>query len=553
MSAAERKIFAQLSIFRGGFTREAAQAVTGASLRLLRTLSSKSLLQYNQAQDRYQVHELLRQHGAEQLVENSENEAAVRDRHSAYYTATLYEQEAKLKSVEQLNTLAEIATDIENIRLAWDRAVEQEQVEWIRQALESLGQFYDWYGRYREGLAGFEAAAIVLGTTNTPRVLARVLIWQARFNRMLGQTADAKQLLQRCLNQLASLELAEQDIWSEQAAALLGFGQLARDVGDFPEAKQLLDQSLVLFRSIDDRWGIAKVLVAMCEVVRNSGGLDTVDQRRQQYEQVEQLAQQSVTICREIGNQPELAEALAELAGQLYFLGRFDEAYLRIEACTEHCLSLDLKAALVSAYVWQGNILLAPGHYDRAQAAYQLTYELAHELGNSRRVAASLRGLGWVALVKERYPEAQHNLQQSVSILREVGDLHNLSIAVSYLGVAEYQLGEIDIAAQHLSEAFALALKLRAFIALWTALGTASLLLIGQGAINRAIEIYSLVLHFYFGDRVRCDLEDMIGKHIEAVAATLPPEAVAAAQERGRNLDLRATSEALLAEFEQEI
>ncbi|MDX1665478.1 MAG: BTAD domain-containing putative transcriptional regulator, partial [Candidatus Promineifilaceae bacterium] len=65
----ERDVFARLSIFRGSFTREAAQAVTQTPLRLLARLVSKSLLDYDATTDRYSLHELVRQFGAEKLAE----------------------------------------------------------------------------------------------------------------------------------------------------------------------------------------------------------------------------------------------------------------------------------------------------------------------------------------------------------------------------------------------------------------------------------------------------------------------------------------------------
>jgi predicted ATPase len=57
----ERRTFAGLSVFRGGFTREAAQAVAGASVRHLSNLVSKSLISFDRGSSRYNVHELLRQ------------------------------------------------------------------------------------------------------------------------------------------------------------------------------------------------------------------------------------------------------------------------------------------------------------------------------------------------------------------------------------------------------------------------------------------------------------------------------------------------------------
>jgi predicted ATPase len=56
----EQEAFAKLSVFRGGFTREAARAVAGADLRQIGRLVKKSFLQYDQNDNRYRVHELMR-------------------------------------------------------------------------------------------------------------------------------------------------------------------------------------------------------------------------------------------------------------------------------------------------------------------------------------------------------------------------------------------------------------------------------------------------------------------------------------------------------------
>src|SRR5262249_29782319 len=87
----ERSVFQRLSIFRGGFTRPAAQAVTGASLRDLQGLVSRSLLTVS-LEGRYEVHELLRQFAEEKLAGTPVIEADVRDRHSAYYCNFLHVQ-----------------------------------------------------------------------------------------------------------------------------------------------------------------------------------------------------------------------------------------------------------------------------------------------------------------------------------------------------------------------------------------------------------------------------------------------------------------------------
>ena len=87
LETAEQQIFQQLTVFRGGFTREAAQQVAGANLRSLQHLINKSLLRRDSASGRYDIHELLRQYGEARLQASAEDYAQTRDRHSAYYAA----------------------------------------------------------------------------------------------------------------------------------------------------------------------------------------------------------------------------------------------------------------------------------------------------------------------------------------------------------------------------------------------------------------------------------------------------------------------------------
>jgi predicted ATPase len=83
LSDREREVFSALSVFRGGFTRRAAQQVSGASLRELMALVDKSLLQWT-PKGGYEIHELLRRYAAEKLEQAPATSAEARDRHRAY-------------------------------------------------------------------------------------------------------------------------------------------------------------------------------------------------------------------------------------------------------------------------------------------------------------------------------------------------------------------------------------------------------------------------------------------------------------------------------------
>ena len=89
----------QLAVFRGGFTRQAAQKVAGASLPTLRALVNQSLLQV-EPDDRYTLHELLRQYAVAELTDAQQSEEAF-GRHCAYYVDLLAQCAGDLKGLRQ--------------------------------------------------------------------------------------------------------------------------------------------------------------------------------------------------------------------------------------------------------------------------------------------------------------------------------------------------------------------------------------------------------------------------------------------------------------------
>ena len=101
LPADEQMVFSQLSVFRGGFRREAAEAITSASLMTLAALVDKSLLRTN-GNGRYDMHDLLRQYGDEQL-QASGTANSVRDTHSQYYLELLHLRESGIQR-PQTNT-----------------------------------------------------------------------------------------------------------------------------------------------------------------------------------------------------------------------------------------------------------------------------------------------------------------------------------------------------------------------------------------------------------------------------------------------------------------
>jgi predicted ATPase/DNA-binding SARP family transcriptional activator len=573
----EREIFQGLSIFRGGFNREAAQAVTGASLRELVALADKSLL-HRMPTGRYEVHELLRQYAEEALDRTAGAGEPARDRHSAHYAAALERWAGDLKGGQQQAALAEMEEEIENVHVAWDWAVERGQQERIDQGIEGLGRFCEWRGRWVEGEAACRAAAERLsrpageGTAERARIRARALAWQGRFGWRLGHIDLAAKVLRQ------SLALLGKSLAPERAFVLFEMGLMVHE-SDPEEARPLYEESLALYRALGDRWSTAYVLEELgwlcfnlCTyregkrlfeeslairqslydrrgIARSLFALGITIMSYGQFDQSERLLRKSIALCRKVGEQPILAEGLLGLAQLfVYGLGRFDEAHQLIDEGEAIFADLGWRDRIALSGAVRGYARMHQGQYGQARALADAALAIAREVGHRPSIAFALAMLGETALAEERYDGIEDLLEEAVAIDDEIAHREGTSWALPTLGYALRALGQPSRAWHHLSTALRVGAEIGSFPLLVTPLPGIAMLLADQGETERAVELYALASRYPTGARSRW-YEDVVGRHIAAAAATLPPDVVAAAQERGRARDLAATVAELLAEL----
>jgi predicted ATPase len=585
LTQSEREVMRALSVFRGGFTRKAAQQVSGASLAELMALVDKSLV-HRTTGGHFEVHELLRQYAAEKLGQTPSDREAVHDRHCAYYATALQDWGSDLKGPRQLAAVQEMDSEIENARAAWNWAVQRGDVPCLDQAMEGLFHFYEWRGRYLEGETASRVAGYTLATSKTAgalRVRAKILAWEGVFNRQMGRSDTARQLAEQSLALLGAPELADQDTRAEHAAILRDLGwvtgysnpeeaqrllrqslALARALGDrremahvlyflgsnmaqfsisgdYREAQEMLEESLTIFRALGDRRGIAYVL----------GTLSHTLFFQWQLERAERLARESVAIHREIGHLHGIATLLLTGLGWiLYRRGKYAEHHSVLEEHLEICYELGLRRYTHEAYAELGLVELQLGQYKSARVHAEMSLSIARERENDEpfQVAVSLQSLGCVALVEGAYVDAQTLLQEAVDIWRDGGPRVRLGCDLAFLAIASRGLGQISQAREYLCEALCTAADIWSPMPLLPILPATSLILAGQGKPERAVEIYALASRYEYVANSRW-FEDVVGKHITAAAAALPQEVVAAAQERGRARDPRETAQELLEEL----
>jgi tetratricopeptide (TPR) repeat protein len=265
----------------------------------------------------------------------------------------------------------------------------------------------------------------------------------------------------------------------------------------------------------------------------------------------EQLVRESLAIVEELGARSAVSGRLMTLATVLSLSGKYAEAHSLLGEAL--AIAADLGHRVMSrVYLpeYQSQMDMERGLYAQARAQAERALEVAREYRSWRDIGWTLCILGSIALAEGAHADAQRTLQESIAAYRESGKRDELGWALACAGYAARELGEPAVARRHLGEALRMGVETGGFMALITALTATALLLADGGEPERSVELYALAARHSY---VACSrwFEDVAGREIAAAAAALSPEAVAAAQERGRARDLEATAEELLAELEE--
>ncbi len=400
LSDLERNVFKKASIFRGGFSREAAKQVLEASLPLLSTLVDKSLLHRNPS-ERYEIHELLRQYAEEKLKELPHEKEKVQYFHCQYYADFLYQREEPLRGIKQQETLEEINQEIENIRVGWSWAVEQEKITELGKFIYSLNRFYDRRSWFQEGFEMLNKAYKKLTEItvteeldeNNTLVFGKIIEGQGVFSYRLGHYEKAEEFLQKSLKLYHQLG-AQKEI----ASCLSNLSFLAYLQGKPVKAKQLGQESLTIRQTINYKYGITHSLINLSYVVYDLG----------EYVEAKELCEKGLAFCQETGDQWGIAVALNNL----------------------------------------GNICLVLGDYKVARHYFQETLKIVKAMSDRRLIALSLNRLGTVASLQGKYKEAKKLLNESIIISQEISNQHGLAHSINNLGYVNYQLKQHSQAKQ---------------------------------------------------------------------------------------------------------
>lgn len=477
----ERRAFMALSVFRGGFTRHAAVAVTGASLWTLRNLVQKSFLTLR-PDDRYDIHELLRQYGEERLDASIEA-AATRDAHGEYYLALLRQREADLHGNRQVDALDEIEADLENVRSAWGWVLSRRDESRINCALESLYLFFTMRSRYPEGVELLWLARkqfAPLPDQQPVLVWSRILARLARYRIGSLTSQDDHGIIAADLEMALAVAQAH-DVQTDVAFSLLILGCYYTNFPrDYAKALDCFKRSFDLLSALNDRFYAATVMLWLAAIRGYTNDLDGARAG----------ARQCLELSRSIGDTFITSVVLNVLVNFTICLGEYAEAERCCREVIELHRAIHLQWAMGEANVYLGLLRLLDGNMNEAGALIEQGLKLAEGVYYPRVTAIALAAQGLRMNIWGNHQSGSEFCERSLAIPSD----DSLGIALAHWGLAVAHCGlrTWETAWKHLQEALRRAREYAAPAMLTWPLPVAATLLAHWGEMERAVELLAL-------------------------------------------------------------
>ncbi len=255
----ECAVLCRLSLFRGGFSREAAEQVAGASLASLTALVNKSFL-FRSGVGRYELHDILRQFALEKL-KNAGGFEETSDKFLDYMVSLTREAEEQLRGPQQGEWIDLLDHEMDNIRAVLEWAISPDasvvQVEKGLQLVIACIRFLQGRGYVREGISWLERGLSV-NKSISPAIRAKALGYAGWMVTYLNDCQRARSLLRESITMYRQI-----DNKPGLAKALDNLGDIAWYIGDFAESKASYEESLALLRKLGDPGSIGLSLYSI--------------------------------------------------------------------------------------------------------------------------------------------------------------------------------------------------------------------------------------------------------------------------------------------------
>lgn len=405
----ERALLVECSVFSGGWTLEAAEAVCSGEdvLRRLGRLVDKSLVNVAGGQaNRFRLLDTIRQYAREKL-DGSGAAGQLRDRHLACFLSLAERLAPGLRARTQVEYLDQIEQDLPNLRAALDWGL-QTSLEPALRLASALTWFWHYRSYQQEGLSWQERGIAHAGFSDLP------------------------------------VEV--------RAKSLASAGFHAAMVYNLSRSRALLEDSLRIYRALGEagKPGAAEALryLSHCEYSAD------------RYELGERYSRESLALSQETGSQIDLAESLAILC---WCLWNQDIHSQETRQLMEQNLAIRLQLGdvdgIATAYRMLGLFTVNQSNLKSARHFFQQSLSFYQQVGNQAAVGDLYQHLTIVAILEGSYPKAAGYVQKALAIHHRIGNFIHEFNDLSY-GVLLYLIdGKNELARRYIEDALACAEK----------------------------------------------------------------------------------------------
>ncbi|MDX1417494.1 MAG: BTAD domain-containing putative transcriptional regulator, partial [Candidatus Promineifilaceae bacterium] len=445
LSKEEQAVMKKLSVFRGGYTRKAAEQVAGANLTLLSSLVDKALLRRSNI-GRYELHELIRQFAEDQLETDPLEAEQARQRHQEYIVTFLQERTTGIKGARQIEIINEIAIDMPNVRLAWRRIIANRDAAAIDRAAECLFVYYSYSSGHYEGNELFGQAVAMLTSDpafaaqdvqgDNPLVLKQqenlvgfLLAGQSYF---LASTTGGQVMPQGTISRLLQAKPGDR---GKEAIGLAFLSYALIYQGRSADGRRFAEQSLALSTEIEEPLGQWWSLIAIANPEVHG---------RPAF--AEKNLMQALSVSEESGDTSARGYSHLNLGRVCVELGKYRQAAQHFEQVWAIFEGLDNIRALGYNFEDVGRLKTALGDYDAAISDFHEALALYRETRTALH-AAHCRVWLSVAL------RLQGDLYQSEQMTRETLATFKAMDDPIHLGYCQLNLGRLAQERGNLAEA----------------------------------------------------------------------------------------------------
>ncbi|MDQ3997444.1 MAG: tetratricopeptide repeat protein, partial [Gemmatimonadota bacterium] len=442
----QRVLLRRLSVFRGGWTLEAAETVCAGAqvtaadvLDLLTGLVAQSLVVASGG--RFRLLETIRQYASDRLVEAGEGEV-LRERHARYFLDLAEQAEPELRRPQQSEWLARLRAEDDNLQVAlrWCRERAADEPDLGLRLAAALGWY--WYvGRQVEGRREL-AATLDAASGGSQLARARVLQALSLALRPAGcivhPGTEAADAARRSLELFAGVNDRGRAAISRLLLAVEGVagGDVSGCLGEVAAARGALAGN-------GDRWGQALADFVEMEILLRNGA----DERALS------LASSAIASFEDLGDDWGRSAVPMHLGAGLRLAGRAQEAVAVLHRALAVCRAAGLENNVARVYAELGGAAADVGNTEEALGWYAECERVARSLGNETMLSLAWLGYGVVARLREDPGEARRRFTDALDVTSRAGMVTESVAALTGLAAAQLDSGDTEQAGATLARA----------------------------------------------------------------------------------------------------